>query len=948
MATKIDKILAPGARVVIRDEEWIVRKEEPSSQGGKAVHVTGQSELVRGKEAVFLTELDEVRELLPEETTLVPDQSPQFRKSRLYIESLLRRSPPIDSALHIGHRAAMRKANYQLEPAAKALGQLRPRILMADGVGLGKTVEVGVLISELIRRGRGERILVVALKSILAQFQEELWARFTIPLVRLDSVGLQRVQATIPSTMNPFYYYPRVIISIDTLKKDAKYRRFLENTEWDIVVIDECQNVALRGAGSQRARLAQLLAKQTEALILTSATPHDGRPESFASLVRLLEPTAIADESNYTKDEVRDYFLRRFKKDIKHEVREEFHERDPELVKVAASASEDEVFSLLRAATFKTVDRARKSKGILFRTLLLKSFLSSPAALSETCSKRLEHKDLADDSDPDVAHDRTVLEGLASASAAITPAAFGKAKRLLGLLRDVGIGQRKSEERVVIFAERIATLQFLHELLQRELGLKDDQLAMFHGSLDDQAQKRLVRAFGTEKASIRVLLASDAASEGINLHFFCHRLIHFDLPWSLITLEQRNGRIDRFGQQHRPIIKYLLTVPSEAELQGDLRVLERLVEKEDMAQKNLGDTAWLMGLFDAAKEEERIAEAIERGEDGKAAIPDDPVHVDFLSMIAGDATPTPVETTAPVTLFSDHLEYARLAFSEIGEDGPGVLEWYDHLQGFALTPPTDLQGRYNYLPSELRHKRDELRLTTDKARVMDALSASREAEGAWPEWELLWELHPVSEWLADRVLGGYERHEAPLIGTTRGLHPGETVFLFQGMLSNRRGQPVLLEWSGLSFVNGVFSRMRPLSELMSAVGLTEDGANPSGVDDERLGTAAALIPSAVEKMREHVAEIRRARAEDMRADLQDNIRSLAGWSKRATEAVKESEFDVLRRGRELSPQQRRTFSRRKKLIEDIRAKRVAWVEQTMRTVAEPYIQLAAVLVHGES
>jgi len=331
------KTFAPGSRLLIRDEEWLVKNALPASSGGSAVRVIGLSELVRNHEAVFLTNIDDIQELKPEETKLAADDSPQYRRSRLYLESLLRRTPPTDEKVYLGHQGALDYAPYQVTPAHKALKALRPRVLIADGVGLGKTVEAGILMSELIKRGRGERILVVAIKSMLAQFQEEIWARFAIPLVRLDSVGLQRVRAKIPSNKNPFYYYDRVIISVDTLKNDAQYRHYLEQCHWDIIVIDECHNVA--NTGSQRNRLASLLARTCDSLILTSATPHNGRAESFANLMNMLEPTAIADETNYTAEEIDGLFVRRFKKDIEDQVAGAFSERRTELVKTNASAA---------------------------------------------------------------------------------------------------------------------------------------------------------------------------------------------------------------------------------------------------------------------------------------------------------------------------------------------------------------------------------------------------------------------------------------------------------------------------------------------------------------------------------------------------------------------------------------------------------------------------------
>ena len=379
-------IFAPGARLLIRDEEWLVKTALPTNTGGTAVRVVGLSELVRNHEAIFLTELDKIVELKPEETNLVADDSPQYRRSRLYLESLLRRTPPTDDRIYLGDKAAIDYAPYQVQPAHMALQALRPRILIADGVGLGKTIEVGILLSELIKRGRGERILVVAIRSMLAQFQQEIWARFSIPLVRLDSIGLQRVRGRIPANKNPFYYYDRVIISVDTLKNDAQYRHYLEQCHWDVIVIDECHNVA--NAGSERNRVASLLARTCDSLIMTSATPHNGRAESFANLMNMLEPTAIADSTNYTAEDISGLFVRRFKKDIEDQVQGQFSERSVFIKQITASPEEEAFFDRLEAARFHTLDHGW-SNDALYRIGLLKGFLSSPIACLQTIDGRI-------------------------------------------------------------------------------------------------------------------------------------------------------------------------------------------------------------------------------------------------------------------------------------------------------------------------------------------------------------------------------------------------------------------------------------------------------------------------------------------------------------------------------------------------------------------------------
>lgn len=281
---------APGERLIIRDEEWLVRRSDITSSGAQALTVVGISPLVQGQERIFLISLeDEIEVVDPCKTTFVQDDSPNYRQSRLYVECLLRHTPPTDGELYIGHKAAIDLVPYQLDPAFLALKEIRQRILMADAVGLGKTIECGILLSELIRRGRGKRIMVLTMKSMLTQFQKELWARFSIPLVRLDSIGIQKVRNRIPANENPFYYYDKIIISIDTLKQESEYRVFLEDKEvhWDVIVIYEAHNVAVRSNQSMRTKLAKLLANKSDSLIMLSATPHDGKRQSFTNKQRL-------------------------------------------------------------------------------------------------------------------------------------------------------------------------------------------------------------------------------------------------------------------------------------------------------------------------------------------------------------------------------------------------------------------------------------------------------------------------------------------------------------------------------------------------------------------------------------------------------------------------------------------------------------------------------------
>lgn len=567
-AAFLDQI-AGGAQVVVRDEEWLVRSVQDTPSDGRMVRCIGTSSLVRDRDATFFTSLDRIEPLRPEDTVLVPDETPHHRGARLYLESIIRKTPvpATESRLAVADGQLLNELQYQRRAAAKAFDGLRPRLLIADAVGLGKTLEVGLILSELIRRGRGERILVVTPRHILEQFQHELWTRFAIPLVRLDSEGIQRVRRRIPAGRNPFTFYKRAIISIDTLKNAGRYRHHLEGIRWDAVVIDECHNVMNRSAA--RNHLVRVLAPRTDALLMLSATPHNGDPESFAELIRLLDPTAIADPKAVRPEDIEHLYVRRHKgnAEVAAEAGNRWADRlAPTPIPVDPDPAEQQVFTELAQVWIHppagTSAPTSGSGATLFPWTLFKAALSSHRALAETVRNRRRNLrgtggDLLDAArEPEDA----ALARLGELADAVSDTGAAKLTALIDQLRGIGVDGHSST-RCVVFSERIATLNWLAEQVPAALGLGPDQVRVLHGGMADVRQMDVIEEFGLRESPVRLLLTGDMASEGVNLHRECHHLIHFDLPWSLITIEQRNGRIDRYGQQERPDIRALVVTP---------------------------------------------------------------------------------------------------------------------------------------------------------------------------------------------------------------------------------------------------------------------------------------------------------------------------------------------------------------------------------------------------
>ncbi|ELZ0585630.1 TPA: DEAD/DEAH box helicase [Yersinia enterocolitica] len=946
---------APGMRVVIRDAEWRIRRADNSGDGGHLLICDGISELVRGKEGLFLTGLEENIEILdPAKTKLVEDDSANYQASQLYIESQLRQRVPTDNLVHFGHNAAMDSMPFQLDPTRMALAQPRQRILIADAVGLGKTLEAGILVSELIRRGRGKRILVLAVKSMLTQFQKEFWSRFAVPLTRLDSAGLQKVRNRIPTSHNPFHYFDKTIISIDTLKQDIEYRHHLENAWWDIIVIDEAHNVAERGTSSLRSKLAKLLAGRSDTLIMLSATPHDGKAESFASLMNMLDPTAIANPKEYEYADFADKNLvvRRFKKDVKDQMAGEFPEREIKALKREATSAEEEVYRRLLESKFHDDDDEDTSanKGRLFKITLEKALFSSPMACASVVAnrlKRLESREINSQSQINELHSLLLALNNVDASQ------FSKYQLLLETIRsDLKWKANNSDDRLVIFTESIKTLEFLHQQLLADLKIKPEQVATLRGDQGDTVLMETVEAFGKQQSPLRLLICSDVASEGINLHHLSHKMVHFDIPWSLMVFQQRNGRIDRYGQKHVPQIRYLLTEANEPQINGDMRVLEVLINKDEQAQKNIGDSSEFTGKFTQEEEEEQVAGFVMQGSDNGADLfeqllnsnidegAEHDLFNEFSNVVSNDIQSL---TATDTSLFADEQTYCEKALGYLKASGQRIQ--YETLPDntLSLVAPEELRRRFNQLPPEITPENGQLYLSQDKKVITDSIIRSRGEQHAWPDVHYLWQINPVVQWLDDKMQSAFGRHQAPVIRLPHVFSPDEDHFILSGLFPNRKSHPMVNSWLVVSFNLDQLTGSLPFAEFLANNPQLGKKLTNAGGEQRNHQRQQQLLEKAIAHARDVFAHDRQAFEDKINQQLNEHLEKLEKLKGRQ---ISQLEMDFAENKQQESVKQSRKEQRQREIEYNFNSY-IEWIEDTMTTEKEPYIQVIAVITGAE-
>lgn len=924
------QLITPGMRVLCRDAEWLVT-EVHAEKTFQTVRCVGADDLVRGHEAAFLTLLDDIIPIDPRATKLIRDGGiKHLDRARLFLEAQLRQMPLTDPEPRVDGMGAFKPMEYQKEAVHRALLQMRPRLLLADQVGLGKTIEVGMIISELMRRGRANRILVLTKKSMLTQFQAELWNRFAIPLVRMDSAGVSKLRLKIPASKNPFEVYHRVIISMDTLKDVGRYRHFLEDTRWDVVVIDEAHNVAAAANPEKQLnyRLARLLSRRTDSMLLTTATPHNGRRETFGRLITLLDWSAIPDPKlrEYGPDDIAPFFLMRFKEDVRAEAGDQFAER--QMIPLAATtidATADEEASYAELGNLRARAKAGQYKTeAIIQWGLYKRFLSSPEACLSTVTKRIATLNKT----PDREDEAAALATLKSRLSRIQIAASSRFQLLVRELRAMGWTGKPQSPRVLLFTESTVTQIALARALAQEFNIAfsekhEDQstqtMAIIHGGQPDVTLSKTVEAFGTGSSPMRLLVATDVASEGVNLHHECHNIIHYDLPWSIITLIQRNGRIDRFGQRNSPVIRYLMVRTQSGELRGDEELFARLVAKVEEINRSTRTGESVLKLYDPEAEEAYIAEQGLLA--GDAAILDkaNPQtaesaelenallsatkegHEDFLAFLLGNSTKAAAEGAAAKAIAADNSRIRLLDDARFLEDGYRYLKdelgnekWQpiektDKLWMFSAPP--ELKRRLGApdaddsvifgataVPDEAWPEHGRFQFTTDPDRVNTAIRAALAMKGQWSNELLLTEQHPIMRWLAERLMMLMPRGEAPLIASSH-LQPGELCFCFIGQVSARAGTPLIVDAHAISFQKGGGYRQQPLKDALARAGFDKLA------DTGRRGTTSpellqGFVAAAVEESLKHLIQLKDARKKAIKPVLEKEEARLERWRTR--------------------------------------------------------------------
>ena len=598
----ISTAFSPGELVHVRGREWIV------ISGGDSLRLRPLTGSEQDSESI-IPELE--TEPIRHASFAPPDmertggrEAAQLLRDALRL-SLRRGAGPFRGAGRINFEPRA----YQLAPLMMALRQETVRLLIADDVGIGKTIEAGLILREFLDRGEIDRFTVLCPPHLVDQWTGELESKFAINAMPVTAAAAARLERDLPNTMSLFEAYPFTVVSLDFIKSERRFHDFLRACP-EMVVVDEAHASVSGGKGRHlRFDLLKLLAADMKRhLVLLTATPHSGDDDAYHNLLGLLEPAFAglrelpAEEFRALRERLAGYYIQRRRADI--DAWKEpglFPQRETSDVKYRLSGDYERFYGEILDYCAETVQAAagelRQRLAFWGMLALMRCVGSSPAAAVRALRTRAnteadaeeaariaartidEDEGAEDDLEPGGATEDLRLAGLIAQAEALAaqPARdpkFTTLKTVLQKLLQDGFSP-------VVFCRFIATAHAVGAALAA--AFKDYTVAVVTGAVPSEEREQRVEELGQEEK--RILVATDCLSEGINLQAFFNAVAHYDLSWNPTRHQQREGRIDRFGQKHE-VVRSILIYGENNPVDG--AVLDVILKKARTIERQTG------------------------------------------------------------------------------------------------------------------------------------------------------------------------------------------------------------------------------------------------------------------------------------------------------------------------------------------------------------------------
>lgn len=511
---------------------------------------------------------------------------------------------------------------YQIQAAYDILNSYDHRYLIADEVGLGKTIEAGIVIEELVARDRADRVLIVSPAPLTSQWQDEMRDKFGRNYTIYDRGAVETKRKTHPNK-NVWEQEDHVITSIDFAKQDDMLEP-LKSVEWDVAVFDESHHLtAKEDEKTDRYRVGEAVAHNTDSLLFLTGTPHSGKSFQFYKMIDLLDPYRFTDENDISPDELDDLMIRRLKSDmVESDGTPMFPEKKIRTLPVDFTPQERSLYENVTEYITENYNEAKqegKQTTGFAMAIYQKRLVSSIHAIRESLKKRVRtiqndaiKEDLSDEKQDLIARYSTdptsltskqrekVEEELQNLTLSTNPE---RVQRELDIVKELkeqaenvdvdskaeklkefveGILMEDPDEKILIFTEYTDTLEYLRDEI-----LSEYEIAQIHGDVDHERRRAEQRRFEDE---VNIMLATDAAQEGINLQF-AHIMVNYDLPWNPNRIDQRMGRLHRYGQENTVQIHNLFVRDTR-----ENEILDLLMDKIDEIESDLGMSSDVLGM----------------------------------------------------------------------------------------------------------------------------------------------------------------------------------------------------------------------------------------------------------------------------------------------------------------------------------------------------------------